>query len=83
MLPRAVSDAQKPLPSADNRFSKENYRAEDVWELSSCKMANYQSVLPCAAANYIEELLPTIPCDVKPYYEATHWRTHGIACVKC
>lgn len=47
---------QKPLPSADNRFSKENYRAEDVWELSSCKMANYRSVLPCAAASYIEEL---------------------------
>jgi len=65
-----VSDAQKPLPSADNRFSKENYRAEDVWELSSCKMANYQSVLPCASANYIDELLPTIPCDVKPNYEA-------------
>ena len=32
-----------------------------MWELSSCKMANYRSVLPCAAANYIEELLPTIP----------------------
>lgn len=71
MLPRAVSDAQKPLPSADNRFSKENYRAEDVRELSSCKMANYRSVLPCAAANYRRTFLPTIPCDVKPYYKAS------------
>jgi hypothetical protein len=62
---------QKPLPNADNRCSKENYRAEDVWELSSCKMANYRSVLPCAAANYIEKLLPTIPSDVKPYYKAS------------
>lgn len=61
---------QKPLPSADNRFSKENYRAEDMWDLSSCKMANYRSVLPWAAANYSEELLPIILCDIKPYYKA-------------
>jgi hypothetical protein len=52
MLPWAVSDAPEALLSADNRFSKETNRAEDVWELSRSKMANYRGVLPCSASNY-------------------------------
>jgi hypothetical protein len=40
---------QKPLPSADNRFSKENYRAEDVGivELQDGKLSKCATVRCC------------------------------------
>lgn len=50
MLPWAVRMPQKPLPSADNRFSKENYRAEDVRgivELQDSKLLKRAPVRCC------------------------------------
>ena len=67
---QGLSDAQKPLPNADNRFSKENYRAEDV---GNCRAARWQTIEVCYRALLriiSKNFLPTIPCDVKPYYKA-------------
>ena len=59
MLPRAIDDAQKAFTEVLNRFSKENTEPTKAKTMSRCKTADHGVILPCAAANHIEELLST------------------------